>query len=275
MKNLKSLFALCCILIIGLLAGCDSSSSTKAPPTVNGVFADAAVVGMPFECGTQKGMTGAGGAFTCPGGSTVTFTIGGIIVCKAPVLAFMTPVSCAQATDASANTSTPAVVAVARFLISISTTAPASGSLTITAAELAAAAALSLDFSTATDAQLQAAVTAVSPGASLVSQMTAENELNTVIFGSLAGNYSGTFSGSGMGTWMITVAADGTVTGSGTDSKGRMFTISGSLVSGTTYSGTAGSATWTGTMDTSQSPIVFSGTYTDPSGTGTFTGTKK
>jgi hypothetical protein len=147
--------------------------------------------------------------------------------------------------------------------------------LTITAAELAAAASLSLDFSTATDVQLQTAVTAVSPGASLVSAITAENELNTVIFGSLAGNFSGTFSGSGMGTWMITVAADGTVTGSGVDSKAHNFTISGSLVSGTTYSGTAGSATWTGTMDTSQSPIVFSGTYTDPSGPGTFTGTKK
>jgi hypothetical protein len=146
--------------------------------------------------------------------------------------------------------------------------------LTITAAELAAAASLTLDFSTATDVQLQAAVTAVSPGASLVSAMTAQNELNTVIFGALAGNYSGTFSGSGMGTWMITVAADGTVTGSGVDSKGHNFTISGNLVSGTTYSGTAGSAMWTGTMDTSQSPIVFSGTYTDPGGPGTFTGTK-
>jgi hypothetical protein len=274
MKHRKSLVAFACLLA-GLIAGCDSGSSTRTPATVNGVFADALVVGMPFECGTQKGMTGAGGTFACPGGSTVKFTIGGIIVCTAPVLAFMTPVSCAQATNASANTSTPAVVALARFLISISTTPPSSGSLTITAAELAAAASLTLDFSTATDVQLQAAVTAVSPGASLVSPITAENELNTVIFGSLAGNFSGTFSGSGMGTWMITVAADGTVTGSGTDSKGHNFTISGSLVSGTTYSGTAGTATWTGTMDTSQSPIVFSGTYTDPSGPGTFTGTKK
>ena len=195
-------------------------------------------------------------------------------MCKAPPLAFMTPVSCAQATDATANTTTPAVVAVARFLISISTTAPSSGSLTITAAELTAAAGLTLDFSTATDVQLTTAVTTISPGASLVSAMTAQNELNTVIFTSLAGNFSGTFSGSSMGTWMITVAADGTVTGSGTDSKGHNFTIMGALVSGTTYSGTAGTATWTGTMDTSQSPIVFSGTFTDPSGPGTFTGTK-
>jgi hypothetical protein len=186
----------------------------------------------------------------------------------------MTPVSCAQATNASANTSTPAVVAVARFLISISTTPPSSGNLTITAAELAAAANVTLDFSTATDTDLQNAVSAISPGAALVSAMTAENELNALIFGSLAGNYSGTFSGADMGTWMITVAADGTVTGSGVDSKGHNFQISGTLVSGTTYSGTAGSASWTGNMDTSQTPFVFSGTYTGPDGPGTFTGTK-
>ncbi len=142
MKHRKSLVALGCLLA-ALVAGCDSGSSSK-PATVNGVFADAMVVGMPFSCGTQKGMTGAGGAFSCPSGSNVTFTIGGITVCNAPPLAFMTPVSCAQATTASANTMTPAVVATARFLISISTTAPTSGSLTITAAELTAAASLTL-----------------------------------------------------------------------------------------------------------------------------------
>ena len=274
MNHQKILTAVCC-LMAALFAGCDSSSSSRAPANVNGVFADAAVVGMSFSCGTQKGVTGSGGSFSCPSGGDVTFSIGGITICKAPPLAMMTPVSCAQATDASADTTTPSVVAVARFLISISTTPPSSGNLTITSAELAAAASLSLDFSTATDVQLQTAVTAVSPGASLVSAITAQNELNTLIFSSLAGNFSGTFSGSGMGTWMITVATDGSVTGSGVDSKGHNFTISGSLVSGTTYSGTAGSATWTGKMDTSKSPIVFSGTYTDPSGPGTFTGTKK
>jgi hypothetical protein len=272
MKNQKCLIAMCC-LMAAFVAGCDSSSS--APPTISGTFVDAAVVGMSFACGTQKGVTGSGGSFSCPSGDDVTFTVGGITVCKAPPLPVMTPVSCAQTANASANTSTPSVVAAARFLISISTTPPSSGNLTITAAELQAAATLSLDFSTATDAQLLAAVTAVSPGASLVSAITAENELNTVIFGSLAGSFAGTFSGSSMGTWTVTVAADGTITGTATDSKGHMSTVSGALVSGTTYSGTAGSATWTGSMDTSKSPIVFSGTYTDPSGTGTFTGTKK
>lgn len=272
MNHRKMLVVLCCLLA-GLVAGCDSSSSTT-PPTTNGTFVDAAVVGMSFSCGTTNGTTGAGGTFSCPGGGDVTLSVGKVMVCKAPVLSIMTPVSCAQTTDASANTSTPSVIAVARFLISISTTPPSSGSLTITAAELAAAANVTLDFSTATDAQLLAAVDAISPGASLVSAMTAQNELNTVIFGSLAGSFSGTFSGADTGTWMVTAAADGTITGTFADSKGHTGTVSGSLVSGTMYSGTAGSATWTGTMDTSKSPVVFSGTYTGTDGPGIFTGTK-
>ncbi|MGH9712043.1 MAG: hypothetical protein ACRD5M_01930 [Candidatus Acidiferrales bacterium] len=273
MKHRVSLVALGCLLA-ALVAGCDSSSSTPKPATVNGVFADATVVGMTFGCGTQKGVTGAGGTFSCTSGDDVTFSVGGITVCKAPPLLMMTPVSCAQAADATANTSTPSVIAVARLLISISTTPPSSGNLTITAAELQAAASLTLDFSTATDAQLLTAVDTISPGASLIDATTAQNELIALVQGALAGNFSGTFSGADMGTWMVTVASDGSISGTATNSKGNTVSVAGSLVSGTVYSGTAGSAVWTGNMDTSQSPTVFSGTYTSSDGPGTFTGKK-
>jgi hypothetical protein len=271
----KGPIASCCLMLALFTACGGGRSSAPAPENVNGVFADALVEGMPFACGSQKGMTGAGGTFTCPGGSTVTFTIGSIQVCSALVQALMTPVSCAQATDPSANTSTAAVVAVAQLLLSISTTAPSTGTLTITSAELQAAADLSLDFSTATQAQLQAAVSAISPGATLVSPMTAINELTGVVGGALAGNYSGTFSGGDTGTWSITVTSSGAVSGTSTDTKGNTSTVSGSLVSGTEYSGTAGSATWTGTADTSKDPVVFSGTWVNGTLTGTFTGTKQ
>ncbi len=281
--NHKNLFAMCCVLA-AMLTGCgsdrkststsSSSSSSSVTANVNGVFADAPVVGLSFTCGSQTGVTGSGGTFACPTGSTVKFSVGGITVCTAPVQAMMTPVSCAQLSDPKANASTPAVVAVARFLMSISTTPASSGTLTITATELLNAANQTLDFSTAGDPQLLGAVVATTgnPSATLVSAAAAQAELTNIVVAALAGNYSGTFSGSQSGTWSVSIASTGTVTGTATVTGSGSGTVSGSLVAGTQYSGTAGTATWTGTLDTSKSPIVFSGTWSDGNNSGTFTG---
>ena len=287
MRNQKSLFAMFWIVTI-MLAGCGSSSKPTSTTTttttttnnINGVFADAPVVGLTYTCGTQNAVTGAGGAFTCPVGSTVTFSVGGITLCTEPAQAFMTPVSCAQTTDPSANAATPSVVAVTRFLMSISTTPASSGTLTITSSELQAAASLTLDFSTATDTQLLTAVDTVSPGAPLVDATTAENEITNTVNSAFAGNYAGTYGGGDTGTWSVTIAPDGTVSGTATNSKNQPVNVLGSFVSGTIYSGTAGSATWTGTLDTSKTPAVFSGTWNNPNAnpspvSGTFTGTKQ
>src|ERR1039458_596966 len=200
------------------IAGCGSSSTKTSTSNVNGVFADAPVVGLSYSCGSTTAVTGAGGAFTCPKNSTVTFTVGGVTICSAPAQAFMTPVSCAQANgDPSANASTPSLVATAQFVISIGTptgTAPGSlSTLTITSAELQAASGLNLDFSTATQAQLQAAVSTVNPGQTLASATTAENELTGTLASNVAGSYSGSYSGGDSGTWTATVDTSGNVSG--------------------------------------------------------------
>lgn len=276
MNHLKSLFAMCC-LMAALVAGCGSSNPpSSGSGNVNGVFLDAAVVGLNYACGTQSGVTAAGGTLACPAGSSVTFSVGGITVCTAPFQATMTPLSCAQATNASANTSTASVIAAVQFLLSISTTPASSGTLTITSAELQAAASQTLNFSTATQTQLQAVVSAINPGASLVSMATAQNEITTTVLGALAGSYSGTYSGSSSGTWSLTIASSGAVSGTGNDSVNGPFALAGSLTTGTTFSGTTTGGTWTGTVNTSMSPAVLSGTWSGGVGvTGTFTGTEK
>jgi hypothetical protein len=278
MKNQKCLLALCCIVTM-LIAGCGSSSKSS---NVNGVFADAPVEGLSYSCGTTTGVTKTGGAFTCPAKSTVTFKVGGVTICTAPAQAFMTPVSCAQASgNPSADASTPSVVATAQFMISIGTptgTAPGSlSTLTITSAELTAASGLSLDFSTATQTDLQTAVNTVNPGQTLASPSTAITELTGTVAANVAGSYSGSYSGTATGTWTVAFDANGNVSGSFTDSKSGTGTVSGTLVNGTTYSGTAGSALWTGTVDTSKSPTsgkgpyLFSGSWTNGSDSGSFT----
>ncbi len=282
MNYRTTLFA-ACFFLTALLLGCGSSStstttSTSLTPTgtsnVNGIFADAAVMGLPYSCGGVTGTTGTGGSFACPTGSTATFSVGGIKVCSAPVQAMMTPVSCAQATDPSANTSTPSVLALSRFLLSISTTPASSGTLTITSAEVQAATNLSLDFTTATDAVLQTIVNTINPGATLVSAATAQAQLNTTVLGALAGSYSGTYSGSSTGTWMVTISSSGSVSGTFTDSSGKTGTVAGNLVNGTTYQGTAGGAMWTGNLNSAATPHTFSGNWVNTSdgSSGTFTG---
>jgi hypothetical protein len=279
--------ALCCVATM-FITSCGSSNNkiTTPPPTastVNGVFADAPVTGLNYSCGTTTGSTGTGGSFTCPKSSTVAFTVGGVTICSAPVQPFMTPVSCAQANgNPTADASTPSVLAVAEFMISIGTpsgTPPGSlSTLTITSAEVKAAAGLSLDFSTATQAELLAAVNTVNPGQTLVSATSAQNELTGTIATNVAGDYSGSYSGDDSGTWTITSDNSGNVTGSYTNSKGT-GTVTGTLVYGTTYSGTAGNSTWTGTVDTSKvpttgkGPYLFSGTWTNTvnPASGTFT----
>lgn len=287
----KCLLALCCIVTM-FIAGCGGSSKSPGSPStssgnMNGAFADAPVVGLSYSCGSTTGVTAAGGAFTCPSNSTVTFNVGGVTICSAPAQAFMTPVSCAQANgNPSANASTPAVVATAQFMISIGTptgTTPGSlSTLTITSAELQAASGVSLDFSTATQDQLQTAVNTVNPGQTLVSPSTAEDELTGTVAANVAGSYSGSYSGNDSGTWTVTIDSSGNVSGTYTSSSsqnGGTGTVSGTLVSGTTYSGTAGNSTWTGTVNTSKppttgtGPYLFSGSWTNAknSATGTFT----
>lgn len=277
MKHQNSTLVSCFMVFAMLMTGCGSGSSTNTGSNINGVFADAPVAGVSYSCGGKQGVTGTGGTFTCPANSTVTFSVGAITLCSAaPAQAFMTLVSCAQATNPAANTSTPAVLALAQFLISISTTPASSGGLTVTAAELQAAVNVSLTPSTATQAQLQAAVSAVSPGATLVSVAAAQTELNSTVLGGAAGSYSGTYAGTGgdSGTWTATLAASGSVTGTFADIRSGNGNVSGAFVNGTQYQGTAGTATWTGSMDTSVTPHVFSGTFSSssPSVTGTFTG---
>jgi len=288
MKIQKFALALCCIVTM-FIAGCGSSSTKSSTTTsnINGVFADAPVVGLSFSCGSTTGVTGAGGAFTCPQSSTVTFTVGGVTICSAPAQAFMTPVTCAQANgNPTANASTPSVVATAQFVISIGTpvgtTLGSLSTLTITSAEVQAASGVSLDFSTATQGDLQTAVTTINPGQTLATEATATNELTGTVATNVAGNYSGSYSGNDTGTWTVTVDSSGNVSGTytSTSGSGGTGTVSGNLVSGTTFSGSAGeNSTWTGNVNTSQppttgtGPYLFSGTWTNGKNgaTGSFT----
>jgi hypothetical protein len=272
MKNLKSLLVIGCVLIT-ITAGCGSSSS---PGNTDGVFADTVVAGLPYSTSAgQSGVTGPDGIFTCQVKSTVTFFVGPIVLGDATCLAVLTPLNLALAAgDTTADATNTTAVNITRFLMSISTTDASTGTLTITPEEITAAEGLSpiADWSTVTDPELTTDVDTITGEATaLVDAPTATAELTDTIYSEYSGDYSGTWkdtTNGHTGSWTITIAADGSVSGL---SNGEV--VSGNLVSGTTYSGTAGTSTWTGTLDISTYPAVFSGTWTDAPNEGTFTGT--
>jgi len=263
MKKKRSCVIFCISAILTISCGGGGGGSN----VTGGVFQDDPVVGLTYTCGGQTGITGTGGTFSCPTGSTVTFSVGGITLCTMQAQPVMTPLSCVQANDPTANTATATVVAMARFLQSINTT-PGTGVLTITASELQAAANLTLNFATATDGQLQAAVSAIDPGATLVSASAAQNALTTMINAAYAGTYSGTWQlvspQNANGNWSFTTDSNGVIVSSSFAEIAFpnvvVFsgTISGSFVSGTTFNGTSSNGwTWTGSLDTSKTPAAF------------------
>lgn len=101
-----------------MFAGCSSKEST--PVGYNGALIDAPVVGAGWECGannnTPDGLTLEGGLFgECPAGSTVTFTVGNVVLGTSQVTDdfIFTPEDIAETDD---------VIAVAQFLQSLDTT---------------------------------------------------------------------------------------------------------------------------------------------------------
>jgi len=88
---------------------------------------------------------------------------------------------------------------------------------------------------------------------------------------SFAGVYSGTYTGTDSGTVTVTIAPDGSITGSGSSNSdpGNQFPYSGQIVAGGKFSISSGTSTLTGTV-TSQG--VLAGTWSDgATGSGNFT----
>ena len=72
--------SLAAVSVLGL-TGCGGSNSTTAAVAFNGKFIDSAVGGVAFNCPGAAGLTAADGTFgTCNAGSTVTFSIGGLVL---------------------------------------------------------------------------------------------------------------------------------------------------------------------------------------------------
>lgn len=256
------------------LAGCGGGDSVVAGggTNVTGQFVDAPVAGLGYKCGASAtlGTTDSNGLYTCKAGESVGFYVGDILLGSvASAQAVVTPL---DLVGPGAKPTDLAVSNIVRFLLSIST-ADAAGNLVIDPNAGTNAKGKTVDFKTVASSALDAMITTVKPGATPVTKTAAENHMQDSIYKLFAKNYTGSYSGSLSGTWSLLISAtDGSVTGIYTDSVNGAGAISGQMssdlnVSSTyNFTGTAGSATWTGTLNVSTG--VFSGTWDS----GTFTG---
>lgn len=119
---------------------------------------------------------------------------------------------------------------------------------------------------------------------SVVTPAEAATCLSNTIYAIYAGTYTGTWTGNGgtSGTFSLTIDQNGNVTGSAQQTSPPISgtaDITGTFSGGTTYTGSAGAANWTGHLDISSDPATFSGTWVQQAGsvtvTGTFTGAKQ
>ena len=80
----KSIISTICLFVLTI--GCDSTGSTKKEDVVGykGFLVDSAIQNVSWSCGDAKGTTNEDGAFgICPNNSTVTFSIGNLIIGEA------------------------------------------------------------------------------------------------------------------------------------------------------------------------------------------------
>lgn len=96
-----------------------------------------------------------------------------------------------------------------------------------------------------------------------------------------AGSYSGSFSGAESGTWSVVIAADGSLTGSGTSATSGSFGVSGSVTASgdvtlNATAGTAGLAQFSGSINAETGAVSGTWRYTgSTSDDGTFTGQRQ
>lgn len=274
------------------LISCGGGGSNDSPQVkvTQGKFIDSAVGGITYTSGSQTGKTDSDGTFKYEDGKSVTFKVGDIVIGTVDGKAFITPV---QLVSGATDQTDPGVTNIVRFLMTIDDNNNPDDGIQITPSISAAAIGKTIDFNQSIadfegDSNVLGVVntltTASTSGAkSLVSSSDAQNHLSDSLFTLLSRSYSGTWknnAGSVDGTWTFTVGPDGTVTGTGYNNFDQSkFAINGSMsTSGTmsvSSSGTAGSSTWSGSIDVTSGQMTGSWNDTTTAGAegqGTFIG---
>jgi len=270
----------------GCGGGGDSSSgvTTATTATTDGNFKDANVIGLEYKSGSENGLTGTNGSYTCENGKDITFSLGNVILGTVTCNQLITPVE--LVTSGSVDNQT--VVNLVKFLTMIDNDGDTSNGITITQeVRTLAKNWTNIDFTSVTfntDTTITTIVDDINNNIndgivhSLPTDLDAKNHLTSTLMCAYSGAFSGSFSGDDNGGFgalispttgeMLTVGYSQTYQdyfygwGSLGFSLDNIRTIQGAVTTG---------ATFTGKINTVNS---VSGTWVNSSYGGTFSGTR-
>ena len=108
------------VLAGAILAGCDAgihvkggASAPAVPPIQSGVFKDSNVAGLDFVSGSERGVTGANGEYSCETAEPVRFSIGSVVLGETECTTLAHP----PALTPSGSFTSPVAVNIARLLL--------------------------------------------------------------------------------------------------------------------------------------------------------------
>ena len=276
LRNLTILFSL------GLtLLACGGGSEDEVNNTpVTGKFIDSAVEGLSYKTETQNGLTDSEGKFTYIPSETVTFSIGDISLGSTKGEAIITPVNLIAGAEDENNEN---VLNIARVLQTLDKDGDPDNGIFIDELVRTQAKGKTIDFTLPSNdfednGDIQTLISDLTSSfgdaKTLVSSTNAKSHLKESILSNFANDYYGTFTGDDSGEWAVVIDDEGNISGKACSSVYPEVAVSGNIATNgsSTFSGTAGIATFTGSVSPSG---VFSGTWENSEGEdGNFTGAK-
>jgi hypothetical protein len=205
------------VFVAGLTAcggggGGAGGSSGGGTSTATGQFLDTVTSGLSYSSGGASGVTNTKGEFTYTVGSTVTFSVGNVVVGTVSGQSVVTPVTLVAGGSAGHGT----VLNIVRFLMMLDQDNNPDNGITISAAVRTAAMGWpTVNFASASfDSDVAAIVASVSAAdirvASLPNNATAQNHVTTTLRCAMGGGYRGSWSfsyssGSEQGAWYAAI----------------------------------------------------------------------
>ncbi len=196
------------VFLLAICGGCGSDSNPTDPPpppaTAEGRFVDAVVHGLGYSSGELNGTTDASGTFAYEVGSSVTFSIGAVVVGSVTGAEIISPVDLTGGNSAGTET-----LNIVRFLLMLDSDGDGANGIVISDAVRTVAEGWSQpNFSTAMSAGDLAAImsdvaTADSRVPVLPAAAAARSHLELTLACLSSGVFRGSFSGDDNGTYLL------------------------------------------------------------------------